>query len=144
MIRQVSIGVVVLWMGGCGELGSLSKIDPVSDVPVLEDSGSADTDVLDTSTFAPEDSDMDTSDSKTDNVDDTSISKKGLDTSPLDTDTADGVPDSDTGKDVQPGSLVSNQCMRPITYERIGHSGGDVDFYRVEYAPDGTYALIIG
>ena len=38
----------------------------------------------------------------------------------------------------------SQSCEMPVTYERIGHTGGNVNFQRVSWSPDSEYALVIG
>ncbi|MBM4321121.1 MAG: hypothetical protein FJ125_14515 [Deltaproteobacteria bacterium] len=46
--------------------------------------------------------------------------------------------------DPAPWPPVGADCVRPITYERVVHGQGNVDLQRVLWAPDGSYALILG
>ncbi len=44
---------------------------------------------------------------------------------------------------IDSGGLVGADCMFPAEYTRIVHGEGNIDFRRVEFAPDGSYALIL-
>lgn len=58
-----------------------------------------------------------------------------------DADGGGGSPSTDAGTG-EPFS--STACELPVTYERIGHSAGSLDFEHVSWAPSGAYALVIG
>jgi hypothetical protein len=57
----------------------------------------------------------------------------------MDAGNGSGLVDAGTGE-----PFSSKVCELPVTYERIGHTAGSADFYRVSWAPSGAYALVIG
>lgn len=67
------------------------------------------------------------------------------DTDPPDTDVPDtDPPDTDVPDTDSPIVVPPPSCSLPPLYDRILHTMGDVDFIDVEWAPDGSYALILG
>jgi len=64
------------------------------------------------------------------------------------TDTDTGASDTGDSEDTDTGptdtGATGDGCELPITYERIGHSAGAVDFYRISWAPSGESALVVG
>jgi len=121
-----------LLLAGCGDQGLTLFYDTGGRDTGAADTGSTDT-AADTGTDTAADTGTDTGTGADTGATDTAADTGSADTGSADTGSAD------TGS----GWSYADRTLPP-TYNRVTHSQGPIDFTAVAWAPDGTYALILG
>jgi len=127
-VGMAAVGIVIAEPGSGGESsGGGPGVDP--------DTGESTRDTGSAGTSDPPDTGAGTGVSPDDSAVDSGVPP--LDSGVLPPDTGSPSAGLDTG-------VVPPDCAPPVVWERVTHGQGAVDLRDVEWAPDGSYALILG